>query len=60
MVKHMKGCGHEPVSKDDFKIISNGFRNNTYKRKISEALMIKRFKSSLNIQEKSLKLQIFN
>ena len=47
----------QTVSKDNFKIIANGFGN---KRKISDALMIKRFKQSLNIQEKSFKLQSFN
>ena len=29
MVKHTIDCGHEPVSKDNFKIIANGFGNNT-------------------------------
>ena len=60
MVKHTIECGHEPVSKDNFKIIANGFVNKTYKRKINEALMIKRFKPFLNIQKKSFKLQLFN
>ena len=60
MVKHTIECKHELVSKDNFKIIANGFGNNTHKRKINQALMIKRFKPSLNIQEKSFKLQLFN
>ena len=60
MVKHTIECGHETVSKDNFKIIANRFENNTYKRKISDALMIKRFKPSLNIHNKSFKRQSFN
>ena len=60
MVKHTTECGHGPVFKDNFKIITNGFGSNTYKKEISEALMIKHFKPSLNIQEKLFKLQLFN
>ena len=60
-VKDTMECWHDPVSKDsNFKIIAKGFGNNNYKRDISKALMIKRFKPSLIIQEKSVKLQLFN
>ena len=31
---------HRNASYDDFKIIGNGFRNNTFKRKVAEALLI--------------------
>ena len=37
-----------------------GFKNNSFKRKISEALLIKQIKPSLNVQEKSLELKLFN
>lgn len=60
IVKQKIEQGHEPVSDDNFKIIANSFGNNINKRKISEVLMVKRFKGSLSIQEKSVKLQLFN
>ena len=50
---------HAHVWKDDFKIIGANYKNNT-KRKISEALHIKQRKPSLNIQEKSFNLKLFN
>ena len=42
---------------NSFKIIGNGFKN-SFKRKVSEALLIKEIKPSLNIQEKSIELKI--
>ena len=44
----------------DFVILSSGFRNNTVKRKISEALWIKDLRPTLNRQEKSIELKLFN
>ena len=44
----------------DFVILSSGFQNNTVKRKISEALWIKDLKPTLNRQEKSIELTLFN
>ena len=32
---------HRNASYDDFKIIGGGFRNNAFKRKVAEALLIK-------------------
>ena len=37
-----------------------GYRNNTMKRKLSEPLFIKELKPTLNKQEKSLPLKLFN
>ena len=51
---------HLPVVKDDFTKLDSGYRNNTYKRKIAEALMIKVIRSSLHIKEKSVELKLFN
>ena len=48
------------TSKTDFKIISSGFSNNYYKQKIAKALLIKQIKPSLNVQEKSYELKLFN
>ena len=46
--------------KGDLTILDSGYRNNTRKRKIAEALMIKIIKPSLNAKEKSVKLKLFN
>ena len=46
--------------KGDFIILDSGFRNNTRKRKIGEALMIKVIRPSLNTKEKSVELKLFN
>ena len=45
---------------ENFKIISNGFRNNTKKKKLSEALWINTLRPPLNKQEKSIPLKLFN
>ena len=39
---------------EDFKIINSSYHNNSFKRKISEALYIKQYKLSLNTQEQSV------
>ena len=41
------------------KMIGNGFKNNSLKWKISEALLIKQIKPSLNVQGKSIELKLF-
>ena len=41
-------------------IIILHYRNNTNRRKIAEALFIKKMKPSLKIQDKSVKLKLFN
>ena len=43
-----------------FGVISSGFYNNTKKRKLSEALWINTLRPSLNKQEKSIPLKLFN
>ena len=44
----------------NFEVISSGFYNNTKKRKLSEALWINTLRPSLNKQEKSIPLKLFN
>ena len=39
--RHTVVNDHRNPSYDDFKIIEIGFRNNTFKRKVAEALAIK-------------------
>ena len=58
--KHSVESGHDPVLKNDFKIIGKGYRNNTSRRKIAEAFVIKKIKPALNIQENPVKLELFN
>ena len=60
LVKHAIENKHLPVVKRDFTILESGYRNNTRKRKIAEALMIKVKNSSLNAKGKSVELKLFN
>ena len=60
VLKHSMDYGHTPPSFEDFKVINKGFGGNTYKRKLSEALLIKQLKPTLNVQEKSIPLKLFN
>ena len=57
LFKHSVESRHDPVLKNDFRIIGKGYRSNTSRTKIAEALFIKKMKPSLNIQEKSVKLE---
>ena len=60
LVKHAIENNHLPAVKGDFTILDSVYRNNTRKRKIAEALMIKVKKPSLNAKEKSVELKLFN
>lgn len=60
LFKHscMKSCPN--TCNTDFKTISNGFKNNYYRRKIAEILLIKQMKPFLNVPDRSCKLKMFN
>ena len=60
MLQHTHQSGHAAVSIDNFKIVKRGFKNHKMKRKISEALLIKKYRPSLNKQENSVPLMLFN
>ena len=60
LLKHVIESGHRHITGENFKIINNGFRNNTLKRRIAESLLIKEKKPTLNKQEQSLKLKLYN
>ena len=60
VLKHTYVSGHKGVSINDFKVPKNGFKNHKMKRKISEALLIKKIKPTLNKQENSVPLIFFN
>ena len=49
-----------PVVKGNFTMLDSGYRNNTRKRKIAEALMIKVIRVSLNSKEISVEKKLFN
>ena len=51
---------HKNVERQDFKILGKSYRNNAIKRKISEALYCRELKPTLNVQEKSIDLKLFN
>ena len=57
---HVEKTGHENVSIDHFEILSNGYKNNKFKRKVAETLHIKHERPTLNVQEQSVSLKLFN
>ena len=40
--------------------MSNGYKNNTFKRKLAETLHIEHKRPTLNVQEQSVPLKLFN
>ena len=60
MLQHTSQSGHPSVSLKEFKILGKGFNNNRVKRKISEALLIEQYRPTLNTQENSISLELFN
>ena len=51
---------HKYPKIEDFNVIGKGYRNNTFKRKVAESLLIKDERPTLNTQEKSMPLKLFN
>ena len=60
LVKHAGDTGHLPVDTANFEVIGRGYRNNTRSSKDAEALLVKKLKPTLNIQEKPIPLKLFN
>ena len=60
LFKHSVESGHRLVLKNGFRIIGKGYRNSTCRRKKVEAIFSKKMEPSLNIQEKSIKLELLN
>ena len=60
VLKHSSEKEHVEVTQEEFKIIGSNFKNNRLKRKIAEALLIKQKRPSLNIQDQSVELKVFN
>ena len=59
LLKHSREREHQHVWVSDFKILNSNY-SDKFKRKVSEALFIKYLEPSLNKQEKSYKLKLFN
>ena len=58
--KHNSEKCRQHFHTNSFKAIGNGFKNNSFKRKVSEGLLIKQIKPSLNVQENSIELKLLN
>ena len=52
--------GRTADSIDNFRIVKRGFENQKMKRRMSEALLIKKYKPSLNKQENSVPFMLFD
>ena len=59
VLRHTDTEKHKRVFTDDFTILGSNYRSN-FKRKISESLFIKQYKPTLNTQENSITLKLFN
>ena len=57
---HAEKTGHENVNINHFETLSNGYKNNKFKRKLAAALHIKHERPTLNVQEQSVPLLLFN
>ena len=60
MLQHTLQLGHPSVSLNEFKILIKGFNDNRANRRISEALLIKHYWRTLNTQENSIFIELFN
>ena len=54
LLKRSIESGHKPLEVVDYKIIGTGYHKNAMKRKLTEGMFIKEFRSTLNKQEKSV------
>ena len=59
LLKHAHESQHTHIWEDDFKILSGNYKS-CVKRKVSEALYIRIFKPTLNVKEKSVRLELYN
>ena len=60
MLGHSIKKDHTEVTVNDFKVIGPNYRNNVQKQKVVEALLIKQFQPTLNVQEQSVALELLN
>ena len=60
MLKHSIEKHHAHGAQENFKITAKNFKNNKWKRKILESLWIEDLRATLNSQDKSVPLKLFN
>ena len=60
MLKHTLQSEYPSVSLNNFRILQRGYNNNKVKRKMSEVLLIRKHRPSLNIREKLAPLDYFD
>ena len=60
LVKKARETGHLPVDTANFEVTGSRYCNSAHRRKIAEALLVKKLKPTLNIQEKLVPLKLFN
>ena len=60
MVKHNMDTGHPPVCMKDFQILTKRFNHCKFMRKICKKFLIKKHRPTLNAQEHSVTLELFN
>ena len=59
ILKHFRKEVHIHIWDKDFKLLGNNYFS-VFKRKISETLLIKQLKPSLNVKEQSIRLHLHN
>ena len=60
LYEHAEKTGYENVNIHHFEIPSNGFKNNKFKKKLAVSLHIKHERPTMNVQEQSVPLKLFN
>ena len=60
ILRHFYQCNHKNMSRNKFQILGNEYKKIKFKRKLSETLYIKELRPTLNRQETSVTLDIFN
>ena len=58
--KHSVEREHRSPSLQEFSILGGNYHKNKFRRKVAESLLIKEKRSTLNTQEKSIPLKLFN
>ena len=60
MFKHSMAANHPTVRLNDFTVLSSGYHNRKFKRKVSKSLFIKQNRPTLNEHGISVPLKLFN
>ena len=60
MFKHSIAANHPAATLDNFTVLGTGYRNRKFKRNVSEFLLIKQNRPTLNKHGTSVSLKLFN